>query len=393
MRTDQMLRIARRNPFYLLSALFMLLGCFALSHHLSPATTEWQPLVVLIGVLQVYEILLLAMAVHLNRSAHDDVRGEGRTLFALGLVFLVDATYLNAELAASHPVAAPWVASGLLLLGMGKLVVFRNASGRKSRRAFLLAVAELALVFYVPGIVSAASLSDHARAFGLGPTSVPRVAYALWWLVGALPVAYLWVERDPRTAEEPASPLARAILWLPFASILLHFFALHWLYAIPFRAAYVSPLLVGVSTYATVAFARELGRHRSLLRLGAAGLALLFAQSGVELWTIRLASAGLDWVVSPFRITLIGLALAWLVHFLLDGEKRLAWTAAAFGFLAVSGATPRAAFENWASAAPTTAFELGVASIVTAFALLALGFARSLAPSRGDPSAPARCDR
>lgn len=43
-----------------------LLGCFALSSHLTLAP-GWKPLVALIGVLQVYEFLLLGLARYLNR--------------------------------------------------------------------------------------------------------------------------------------------------------------------------------------------------------------------------------------------------------------------------------------------------------------------------------------
>jgi hypothetical protein len=59
---EQILHRAGRNPFYLLSALSMLLGCFALSRHPTFVPGQWMPLVILMGVLQVYEFLLLVLA-------------------------------------------------------------------------------------------------------------------------------------------------------------------------------------------------------------------------------------------------------------------------------------------------------------------------------------------
>jgi hypothetical protein len=53
--------------------------------------------------------------------------------------------------------------------------------------------------------------------------------------------------------------------------------------------------------------------------------------------------------------------------------------------MTLSGATPGSMVENFANVAPTSALELGVASIVAAFALLALGFARSLGLPRANP--------
>jgi hypothetical protein len=383
MHAERMLRSAESNPFYLLSALFMLVGCFALSHQLSLQSGQWKPLLLLIGVLQIYELIVLAMAVYLNRRAPAGI--EAKALFVLGLLFLVDATYLNVELAASNPWVAAWASLALLVLGAIKLLVLRASLGLTSRRALAVAVTQLGVLFYLPGIASAVSFMDeHVHALGLGPEVLPRAMYGLWWLVGCLALACLWCERDAE-ADLPSTVLriGRAVLLLPLASILVHLLSLHWLYSLPFQAGHLSPLLLGLSTYASVTFGSRLGRYRSFVRWGGAGLAILFSQNAPELWT--LTSQGVDWVVSPFRVTLVGLTLALLFHRALDRENRFRWAAGALLLVALSGPTPAAVVKNWAHAAPTTAFEVGTASIVSAFAFLALGFARSLlAPQDGD---------
>jgi hypothetical protein len=101
MHGERLLQTSGRNPFYLLSALFMLLGCFALSHHLALVSGLSRPRLILIGVLHVYELMQLALALYLNEGGR--VRADAKTLFLLGLSFLVDATHLNAEIAASNP--------------------------------------------------------------------------------------------------------------------------------------------------------------------------------------------------------------------------------------------------------------------------------------------------
>jgi len=115
----------------------MLLGCFALSRHLTFVPGQWMPLVILMGVLQVYEFLLLGLALYLNRRG--PARADAASLLLLGLAFLVDVTYLNAELAAAHPWVAPWVALALLVLAAVKLVLLRDALALTSRRALAVA--------------------------------------------------------------------------------------------------------------------------------------------------------------------------------------------------------------------------------------------------------------
>jgi len=374
-----------RNPFYLLSALSMLLGCFALSRHLTPAP-GWKPLVGLMGVLQVYEFILLGLALYLNRRGH--ARRDAATLFLLGLAFLVDVTYLNAELAAAYPWVAPWVALALLVLAAVKLVLLRDALGLTSRRALAVAIAELGVLLYLPGTISAFYyLDSKISTQGFGPEVLPHILYGFWWLVGCVPVALLWAERAPETAGSPAARwIGSAALMLPFGSLLFHFLALHLLYSLPLHAYYVTPLLLGASAYLSFTLERWLGPFRFFVRWAAPVFALLLSTSGPDL--LSLTWLGFDVVITPLRVALSGLALLWFLHLALSREKPFVWAAAATLLMALSGHAPSAIVKNWAGVVPETALELGVASIVAAFAFLALGLAKSLHPPRSADSSP-----
>lgn len=357
----------------------MLLGCFALSRHLTPAP-GWKPLLVLMGVLQVYEFLLLGLALYLNRRGH--AKADAASLFLLGLAFLVDVTYLNAELAAAHPWVAPWVALALLVLAAVKLLLLRDALGLTSRRALAVAIAELGLLLYLPGTISAFYYLDSKIVpMRWGSEVLPQIVYGFWWLVGFVPIAFVWAEGNAESARSSAARLiGRTALMLPLGSLLFHFLSLHLLYRLPFEAYYATPLLFGVSTYASFTFERRLGQFRFLIRWAAPAFALLFSTSGPDLLSI--SSHGFDIVVTPLRVALCGLAFVWLLHHLLAGEQPFAWAAASTVLMALSGHTPSSMARNWASVAPETALELGVASIVAAFAFLALGLAKSLLPPR-----------
>ena len=69
-------------------------------------------------------------------------------------------------------------------------------------------------------------------------------------------------------------------------------------------------------------------------------------------------------------------------HRVLSGEKAFLWAALGCLAMVLSGHAPSSMAKNWASVAPETALELGMASIVAAFALLALGLAKSLLQPR-----------
>lgn len=131
----------------------MLAGCFALSRALSAAPGQWKPLVALMGVLQLYEFVLLGLAVLLYRRVR--MPSDARMAFLLGLLFVSDATYLNTELATSNPWAAPWVALAHLAFLVPKLIFLRDALGLTSLRTLALTVAQVAFLVYIPGTFSA----------------------------------------------------------------------------------------------------------------------------------------------------------------------------------------------------------------------------------------------
>lgn len=103
--------VAAHNPFYLLSALSMLLGCYLLSRALALEPGQAGKLIQLIGVLNVYEALLIALALFL--IVRRGLVRDGRGLLWLECVFLADATFLGSELYASDLTTGTLVAGVL----------------------------------------------------------------------------------------------------------------------------------------------------------------------------------------------------------------------------------------------------------------------------------------
>ena len=74
--------LIHQNPFYLLSALSMLAGCYALNSALSLRTGEIWKLLGLIAALNVYEGILIALGLYLiqrRRIIRDGRSGTSRT--------------------------------------------------------------------------------------------------------------------------------------------------------------------------------------------------------------------------------------------------------------------------------------------------------------------------
>src|SRR3954466_2625591 len=83
------------NPFYLLSAMCMLFGIFALNNSLLWSPIPLHNLLTMMVMLNVYEGLLIALAVVLLGR---NVRRDAIILLIIEAFFLVDVGFLNMEI-------------------------------------------------------------------------------------------------------------------------------------------------------------------------------------------------------------------------------------------------------------------------------------------------------
>lgn len=378
-----------RNPFYLLSAVCMLTGCYALSRAIGLQPGNWKPLVELIGVLQIYEFVLLGLAMFLSKQ--DRMPGDARMAFLLGLLFIADATFLNTELAASSPWIAPWMALAHLAFLVPKWLFLRDALALTSLRVLALTPAQIGLLVYIPGTFSAIHFMDsRVHALGLGRAMLPLVIYVVWWLVGMLPLAYLWADGDSEHGHDRlARSISRASLYVPSVSILVHLFMLHWLYGLPVYASYLTPLYLGVATNVVYTLAKSSTPTRRLLQWGAPLVAVFLSSSYPDSLVFVVGGA---FVVTPLRLALLGIAATLLIHRFLSSQPAFGWASILAVALMFSGHSFDVMRMRLRRVVPDTVGEFGVAALVAAFALLALAVAVSLWRPRDEPP-PATPDR
>ncbi len=381
---EQTLRFFQlHNPFYLLSALSMLVGCFGLVQVIGVTPGGTTSLLILIGVLQAYECLVVGLGSYLIRSGR--APRDGRILFLLELVFLVDATYLLTELSAAVPTLGAMMALAVCCLGIVKTGVMLHALGLRVRlRGIAFVSLQLGLLLGSPPL--AAVLADQGR---LSPT----LLYALWWLIGLAALASKWMVDQFSERELPSNwlrPVERnfrvGIMVLPYLSLLWHVGSLHWTYDTPYNLANAAPVLLGLGISLSNAGARWLSRGVRLTIHWLAPMAALLTSVGFpetlvfHLWEVT---------GSPLRVALLAATIVYVVSYFQFRRPALFMAAAASFLTGLAGYSLVTIVETVSAASqfvPRTAVEWCLLSISAAFVFLIAGAAVSLSagpPSRG----------
>src|SRR5215216_317762 len=90
-RKNWLLFIIDHNPCYLLSVLFMLIGCWLLNFALYTNAGDIRKLILLLLIVNLYELLLIALGLTLIKRVV--FKNDGRILLGLEALFLIDITF------------------------------------------------------------------------------------------------------------------------------------------------------------------------------------------------------------------------------------------------------------------------------------------------------------
>lgn len=367
------------NPFYLLSALCMFAGCYGLLHSLTMAPGHTETLLVLMSVVQVYELLLVGLAWYLIKSRHSE--RDGRILLLLELPFLVDATNLSSEYGIADPNGGMLVGLITLFLAAVKIGVILNALGLRFRlKTYYFLLTHFGALLAIP-LVSSGWSNQGRLSDGF--------FYGVWWLVGLLPLVHGWMVDEYRSRPLPNTwlrPLERnirvALIALPFLSTCWHAASLQWMFGFPFHASYLAPLVLGLG----VSFSRAHGssvwglRIRWLTPLVAV---LLSAGFPAKL----LFPVAMEILLSPLRLVLLAAAIVYLWSFWSCRRWPFLFASTSGVLLALAGYSFTTIVETVSHLGnhfvPRTTAEWCLLSIAGAFAFLFLGAAVSLSNDRG----------
>jgi hypothetical protein len=374
------------NPFYLLSAACMLFGIFALNNSLTWSPLPLRRLLTMIVTLNLYELILIGLAVFLMRRG---IRRDALLLLIVEAFFLADVGFLNMEVFTTSAKIGLLVNAFVLVAAVVKVaLVFNAAKIPLADARFVFVVTQLGVLFAVPGIF--AVIAQHRNDF------LPSLAvYAAWWLVGALPVVYAMTVgsidlfRKHSFAHRFTAPtgmdviVSRVLVTLPMLSLIAHLCLANWIYKVEFHPANLAPLLLGLAVLAGHADEHPwtLGR-RMQLQLGLPLLAVALSAYHMPRDLMFPLTHAIDG--SPLRLSLIVASFIYLeglwhfhaVPFAIASAVSLACSAMGHTVgnindssirMAKSGAT---LFDKFV---PKTLPEWGVLSVVASFLLLAIG--------------------
>lgn len=358
----------KSNPFYALSASAMLLGCYLLGEALQLEAGKLRSLLLLMAVLQLYELLLVGLGAFLVRSGRAP---DGVVVLVLASAFLMNATGLSAECVAADRTTGTLVTLALAALAALKLWwVRRRVPGVLSSRAAgaLLAFAVFALA--TPVVAAGQASARRMDALAL---------YGMWWAAAALP---LWRRalREATLAHAREAPRAHnAWTWMPCVILLYHLWSVGYVHTLDFHAAYLAPFLLSLALAARP--------EQQRVKLAAPALAVLLSLGADT--SLYVPLPGSDEMLSPQRLALVGLGLVWLYLGWRDREPWLAALPIAGAALYLLGPHAaralRAVLRALADGLPRDRFGWGALTVLAAFVLLAAGVRRSL---HGDPRWP-----
>ncbi|MEM6551689.1 MAG: hypothetical protein AAF750_06145 [Planctomycetota bacterium] len=366
-----------RNPFFLLSGVMLLFGCFAVTRGIDTMDGKYWRLVGLIAAVNVYEGLAIGVGLWLSRSRA--LVRDARWLLGLAVLLAVDVTLLGNAVATDEPLWGGVVAAVLALLACVKVKLLLHGLGVYVRpAAWAPIVFGIGLSYAMPVLlwgVKRATWSDWS------------VYLAYWWLaigIGLLAVpprrwfgyGRAW-SPDYRALQHL---VARLIACVPIGSAGLHLLIGHRVY----DAWEVLPIgLIPVGLATVVVWARRGQSSPIVKRWVAVGAAL-----GVVCFAVPVMSTrhgvysnwpyGYFWGL-PSRLLIVTVAVMVLAVWLTPARRW--WLLLFAGFWATLGFFPRTIGEaiEWVMYDVIPWLERlgwagwGVSAVVSAFGMLGLG--------------------
>lgn len=179
---DWMRLVIDANPLYLLSVLLMIAGLYLINGAASEHSVGVGTVAGFFGIQNVYEIVLVAMAIFLLRTGTNSRHGKLLLIFVL--VFLADLTFYQVRIAVMDPTWGFVLATLYLLLGaakVGALLYWLEIKVRWERLVYPLLA--FGMIYFAPQYLY--SVMDST---GSGHTGMPFAGHVdvyLIWLVAA----------------------------------------------------------------------------------------------------------------------------------------------------------------------------------------------------------------
>ena len=301
--------IVDHNPFFLVSGVLMLVGCFLINGSVHDKPLLIWPVVVLVAVFNVYEMLIITLAVRLARTRR--YTRDAGFLLLLEVLLLCDATLAyNEVLLKNLPVGVIVCSIALAMAGTKLWILDRGLRLRTTKAGAWMITLTIALIFLLPGVFRELIRNDWVREGHY---------FLAWWLISALPLLtamtqpWFVLRRHGRSGPDSLRRwIARLMFVVPILSVILHLRGAYYVDDRTFYFYNAAPLILGLTAAWVYIHAHTYSpTYLGALALFWTAMAILFStclpDSLEKMWMLP----G-EWVLSPMRITLIasGLLLA-----------------------------------------------------------------------------------
>lgn len=375
------------NPLFLISAVFLLGGCFLISGALAESPGRTMELLALLGVFNAYEIILIGLAwlVFYRIGTPRD----GRSMWMIAIFLMLDLTFLHFELMTSDMrtgLAVMAVATGLTIGKMGMIVWMLGL--RWGWRETSYFVAGVAMIFVGPGLL---------RLLG-GAGDLQMVVMLSAWAI-----VVTWAAMIPRSSASPVVTIRRDLnvgwlvslaLILPLISIVAHLVVVHWQHETMLPLSVFSLILFGLMAWHVRGLTHDRQKRAWLYEWTIPVLAVFCSLTttrkvGIELLDGLVLGRPLEsesiWTVGWIDLTTLRLALVILAGFYLV----MAWQKRSVRLCVMSGLAMGAAglgatlqtmmdrfwigLEWLEILIPRTQLAWGMTAVIVAFILLGSG--------------------
>lgn len=365
--------IVDHNPFYIISALCLMMGFYILSTVIGNDSQKFWGAAVLMGIQNLYEFILIFTGIFLLKS--NRATGDGKTLLFIEAFFLVDATLLSTRIFTFDPYAGLYLHLAIFILAAVKIYLMAKALKISFELPYLAFMTfEFLFLFMLPGIFAfmartelMASISGEGKLWTL-------FDYHVWLMAGGI-LALKGIVLSGRPANRDVMHWMFVIL--PFFSILAHKTALNWIYGIPLHTTFAAPVLMGAAVFLTYSRLREtypatLKTALFILPLFAILLSAWFPQ---ELLYQADTVTGIN--LSPLRVILFIAALAYLNMFRVHRNVFFIIPGGFCAVFATAGYSVSSICKNLKLILPETAAGAGTMLVVFAFIFLGTGILMS----------------
>lgn len=374
------------NPFFLISGVLMLAGCFMINSAAHGDPDRVWPIVGLVAVFNVYEALVITLGLYLGRVRR--LYRDAAFLLLLEVLLLCDVSLAYNELLLKSLPIGVTVGGLALLFAWIKLTLINRGLGLRITPAGVCMLSVLiAVLFVLPGLFRELTRMDLLREGHF---------YTAWWILGAAPLAAAvtqpWFALRP--SDDPQLDklrlwTARLLLVIPLGSLLLHLYSAHYVDDRPMRLYHLAPLVLGLATAWVYRRSRSVEVQQVVgVIFAAGGAAVAMSASFPRSMGMSIDPSG-SVLFSPLRLVLVVTA----VLFIYVWWWRGAWVClpAAVGLLFTAGlghtvstitsrlqSAIRRAREMGGALMPDSITGWGVLAVLASFIFLGIGAGTSL---------------